>query len=97
MAETKEGVVKRHIKKILKDAGAYFYMPVSNGMGRHGVPDFLVCYRGKFIGIEAKAGRGTTTALQDREIAEIVMSGGVALVVNEHNLDELKELLNEGT
>jgi Holliday junction resolvase len=97
MAETKEGVVKRHIKKILKDAGAYFYMPVSNGMGRHGVPDFLVCYRGKFIGIEAKAGRGTTTALQDREIAEIVMSGGVAIVVNEHNLDELKELLNEGT
>jgi L-lysine 2,3-aminomutase len=66
-------------------------------MGRHGVPDFLVCYRGKFIGIEAKAGRGTTTALQDREIAEIVMSGGVAIVVNEHNLDELKELLNEGT
>jgi hypothetical protein len=93
---TPEGMVKQHIKKILKDAGAYFCMPVSNGMGRHGVPDFLVCYRGKFIGIEAKAGRGTTTALQDRELAEIVQAGGVSLIINENDLDYLKGIFNEG-
>lgn len=95
-ALTPEGRVKANIKKILKDAGAYYYMPVSGGMGKHGVPDFLVCYRGKFIGIEAKAGRGTTTALQDRELAEIVQAGGVSLIINENDLDYLKGVFNEG-
>ena len=94
MAITPEGTVKKTIKKMLESACAYYVVPVSNGMGRHGVPDFLVCYQGRFIGIEAKAGKGTTTALQDRELAAIVQAGGVALVVNEHNMDELKEILN---
>jgi hypothetical protein len=94
MATTPEGAIKKSIKKWLDLSGAYWVAPVSNGMGRHGVPDFLVCFRGKFIGIEAKAGKGTTTALQDRELAAIVQAGGVALVVNENNLDELKEILN---
>lgn len=95
MATTPEGMVKAQIRKILDAAGAYYYMPVSYGMGRHGVPDFFVCCRGLFFGIEAKAGKGTTTALQDREIARIVMAGGVALIINEQNLNELEELLNE--
>ncbi len=93
---TPEGMVKAHIKKILKDAGAYYAMPMGSGYGASGVPDFLVCHKGRFVGIEAKAGKGTTTALQERHLGEIVMAGGVALVINEHNLDELKELLNEG-
>ena len=96
MATTPEGMVKAQIRKILDAAGAYYYMPVSYGMGRHGVPDFFVCHKGRFIAIEAKAGKGTTTALQERNLAEIVMAGGVALVVNENNLDELREILNEG-
>jgi pantoate kinase len=93
---TPEGMVKAHIKQSLKDAAAYYAMPMGSGYGASGVPDFLVCHKGRFIGIEAKAGKGTTTALQERHLGEIVMAGGVALVVNEHNLDELKELLNEG-
>jgi len=94
---TAEGAVKAQIRKILDITKAYYAMPVSNGMGRHGVPDFLVCHQGRFIAIEAKAGKGTTTALQDRNLAEIVMAGGVALVINEHNLDELRGILDEGT
>ena len=97
MAETKEGVVKRQIKEILKVTKAYYAMPMGSGYGNAGVPDFLVCHRGRFIAIEAKAGKGKTTALQDRNLAEIVMAGGVALVVNESNLDELREILDAGT
>jgi len=97
MAKTPEGRVKASVKKELDAVEAYYAMPVSNGMGRHGILDFLVCHRGRFIVIEAKAGKGKTTALQKHEIDKIVRAGGIALVINEHNLDELREILNEGT
>ena len=97
MAITPEGAVKRQIKKILEVTKAYWVMPVSNGMGNHGVPDFLVCHKGQFIGIEAKAGKGKTTALQEAHLSRIRESGGTAMVVNENNLNELKEFLSEKT
>ena len=70
-------------------------MPVSNGMGVHGVPDFLCCVCGFFLAIEAKAGKGKTTALQDEHIARVRKSGGTALVINEGNLQELPDLLSK--
>ena len=54
----------------------------------------VVCrWRGKFLAVEGKAGKNTTTALQDREIAAIRSAGGIALIINENNLDELKALI----
>jgi hypothetical protein len=95
MAGTPEKKVKQQIKNILATTRAYWVMPVSNGMGVHGVPDFLVCHKGQFFGIEAKAGRGTTTALQEKHLADIRAAGGKTLVVNESNMDELKEMIDE--
>jgi hypothetical protein len=48
-----EETVKAAIKGWLKDHGAYFFMPVQTGYGATTL-DFLVCYRGWFVGIEAK-------------------------------------------
>lgn len=92
---TPEAKVKKQIRKILETSEAYFAMPIGTGYGNSGVPDFLVCHKGRFIGVEAKAGKGTTTALQEKNLADIRAAGGETLVVNEHNLDQLKELLNE--
>ena len=97
MAATPEAKVKAAIRKILDTTRAYYVMPMGSGYGNSGVPDFLVCHKGRFIGIEAKAGKGKTTALQDAHIAKIRTAGGVAMVVNENNLEELKEFLNEKT
>lgn len=93
MATTPEGAVKRAIKKRLDAAGAFYFMPVSNGMGRMGVPDFVCCLQGRFIGIEAKAGKGKPTALQIKALMQIDAVGGLALVINETNLDYLEECL----
>jgi hypothetical protein len=57
------------------------------------VPDFLACHEGQFIGIEAKAGKGKTTALQEDNLQRIRDSGGVSLVINETNLHELETYL----
>ena len=48
---------------------------------------------GHFLAIEAKAGKGKTTALQDKHIREIMAQGGTAMVINETNINELDELL----
>ena len=88
---TPEGAVKRDVKRLLVSMGVYYFMPVSNGMGRHGIPDIIACVNGHFLAIEAKAGKGKTAALQAREIALIQAAGGTALIINEGNLHVLKE------
>ena len=90
MAQTPEKKVKDKVRKILDELGAYYFFPATGGYGRSGVPDVVGCHRGVFFGIECKAGKGTTTALQDRELQRIRDVGGIALVVNENNIEEVK-------
>lgn len=91
---TPEAKVKERVKKVLKDIGAYYAMPVTGGYGVSGVPDFLVCYGGLFIGLECKAGNGKTTALQERNLSDIRKAGGMSYVINEANISILEDLLN---
>tara|TARA_R110000868_G_scaffold125254_4_gene330928 strand:- start:4201 stop:4500 length:300 start_codon:yes stop_codon:yes gene_type:complete len=86
MAQTPESKVKTKIKAILKEHNAYYAMPIGSAFGNGGVPDFLCCLNGEFLAIEAKAGKGKTTALQDKHLADIEKAGGRALVINEEAL-----------
>jgi len=95
MSQTPEAKVKAKIKAILKEHNTYFAMPIGTGLGNSGVPDFLVCVNGKFLGIEAKAGKGKTTALQDKNLRDIEKAGGDAWVVNEDNLVHLEDFIRE--
>ena len=90
---TPERKVKDKVKKILDQYGAYYFLPATHGYGSSGVPDIVACVKGKFIGIECKAKGNTTTALQDRNLKQIGDTGGIALVINEHNLNALVEAL----
>lgn len=91
MAQTPERKVKSEVREVLKELGAYYVMPITGGYGNSGAPDFLVCLRGRFIGIECKAGKGKTTALQERNLQQIANAGGIALVVNEDNVGTLTQ------
>ena len=94
MATTPEAKVKKRVKVILKELGAYYTMPVTGGFGTSGAPDFLVCLNGRFVGIECKAGKGKPTALQEKNLHDIAQAGGQALVINEENVFDLqRELL----
>ena len=94
---TPEKKVKNKVVTVLQDAGAYYFYPVAGGYGSAGIPDIIACYMGKFIAVECKAGKGKTTALQDRNIAQIKDAGGFAIVVNEENLIEVQEILDHIT
>ena len=95
MAETPEWKVKRAVRLMLDKLGAYHFMPPANGFGRAGIPDIVGCMDGHFIAIECKAGKGKTTALQDRELNAILNAGGTVFIAREHNLPDLELLLKE--
>jgi Holliday junction resolvase len=93
MAATPESKVKKKVVALLKAAGAYYFYPVTGGFGASGVPDIIVCHKGRFIAIECKAGTNKPTKLQQKNIADIIANGGVALVVNEINIDDVSRVL----
>jgi hypothetical protein len=93
MASTPEKKVKTKVVGILKSYGAYYFFPVTGGFGASGVPDIVGCYRGRFFGIECKAGKNKPTTLQDRNLGSITAQGGMALVVNEENIQDVADML----
>ena len=90
MAQTPESKVKASIKKVLAKHGVYYVMPIGSGYGNAGVPDFICNVNGKFLAIEAKAGRGQCTALQEKNLKQINEGGGVGIVIREDSIDYLE-------
>jgi Holliday junction resolvase len=93
MAMTPEARVKAVVKRTLDEMGIYHFSPFMAGMGRAGVPDIIACYEGKFVAFECKAGKNKPTALQEREMDAIRRAKGLAFVINEANMADIKELL----
>lgn len=93
---TPEAKVKKKVVAQLKNLGAYYFYPMTHGYGKSGVPDIVGCYNGAFFGIECKAGTNKPTPLQQRNLTEIAEAGGVALVINEKNVDQVTALLTDG-
>ena len=89
-----EAKVKKVVVRQLKLLGAYYFYPVTGGYGASGVPDIVGCYKGKFFGIECKAGSNKPTPLQRKNLTDIELAGGKAVVVNEKNMNIIEDLLN---
>jgi hypothetical protein len=105
MAATPEAKTKAAIKKFLDNQGfwragakrpeeviGWYYMPVSNGMGVHGVPDFVCVCNGWALFIEAKAPGGKCTENQIRRHEEIRAAGGLVIVA--YSVDDVAEVFN---
>ena len=93
MAMTPEAKVKKKVTEQLRKLGAYHFYPVTGGYGRSGVPDIVGCYRGNFFAFECKAGKNKPTALQDKNLSDIGVAGGIACVVNEDNMMDIENIL----
>jgi len=89
MAQTPERKVKDKVTALLRQYGAYFFSPPSNGFGRAGIPDIIGCLHGRYIAIECKAGKNKPTALQLRELNLAAKAGGVALIIREDNISDV--------
>lgn len=56
-----------------------------------GIPDLLVCWRGRFIGLEVKLPGNTPSPIQEKVLREIKGSGGIASVVS--SVEQVRSLL----
>ena len=74
---TAEGKLKDKVRKLLDEAGAWYWMPVPSGYGRSTL-DFIGCYRGRFFAIETKAPGGQPTQRQSIVIEELRGAGAMA-------------------
>lgn len=78
---TPEGKVKDQVKKLLREAGAYYHMPVLNGMGAPTL-DIIGCHRGAFFAIETKAPGKKPTERQLQTMEAMSAAGGTVFVVD---------------
>lgn len=78
---TPEARVKEIIKRELKRVGAYWHMPMMNGMGAPTL-DFVGCLRGRYFVIEAKAPGAKPTARQLITMSQIEAARGATFWID---------------
>ena len=80
------------ILRLLRKTPNCFCWKEHGGMyGTAGIPDLIICYKGRFIGLECKVGKNTATALQQQTIRQILKAGGYAVVVK--SVGEVKAII----
>lgn len=89
--QTDEAYVKASLKAFFTEHGVYFFMPMTHGYGRSGIPDIIACAQGTFWGVECKGQPSNqTTALQRMELRSIYQAHGNVAVVDRTSLEAFK-------
>lgn len=86
----KESNLQRKAIAYLRDSGAYVFKVVGSPMQHRGTPDLLVCFQGRFIGIELKVPGKEPNKVQEVELLKIREAGGIAVVITDiANLEQV--------
>lgn len=95
MVKTPEGKVKEIGYKAAKDFADWSYRPVKGmAQGSNGEPDQMLLIRGKFVVTEFKAtSKLNPTPLQAKCLKAIAKGGGIALVIDDKNVDAFVKFL----
>lgn len=70
---------QKHVKIDLESLKGTYFLKTQE-RGRRGVPDYLLCIRGKFVAIELKKENGRVAPIQQHTLDKITASGGIAFV-----------------
>ena len=81
------------IKMYLSSLGGdvFFWKEHGGPYGTSGIPDIICCYKGRFLGLEAKLPGGRLTEMQKRALRKINAAGGIALRVE--SVDDVKAVI----
>ena len=82
--------IKRYLATLGEDV--FFWKEHGGPYGVSGVPDIICCYKGRFLGLEAKLPGGKLTALQERALERINRAGGIARRVE--SVDDVRTSLH---
>lgn len=88
----KEKTITNQILKYLKSLSDCFAFKEHGGLyGTSGIPDIIICYKGKFVAFEVKTKKGKLSKLQEITIEKIRNAKGMVFKVT--SLEEVKEIL----
>ena len=81
------------IKIYLASLGSdvFFWKEHGGPYGTSGIPDIICCYKGRFLGLEAKLPGGKLPALQRRALDKINTAGGIGRRVE--TVDDVKAVI----
>lgn len=89
-----EGDFKARLRKHLTKRGAFWSDVYQDGIhGKLGDPDIVVCYRGAYIGFEAKSATGSLRNMQKLRKEQLLAAGGI--YVEARNLEQVDRVLDE--
>ena len=87
--------LENRVKQYLKDHGCWCLKYwAGGGFTKSGIPDLLICCRGRLIGCELKASYGRPSALQITELRRIQKAGGAGILLYPKHLDVFRELID---
>ena len=84
---------KTLVQRYLDTINAYHVKQHGNRFTRSGVPDILICYKGKFIGLELKVDKNKPSELQKYHIDKIKNAGGIGLVIYPADFEGFKKFM----
>jgi len=91
-----ETTLKRRVVSFLDSIPNLEHFPYfSGGFGKAGVSDRIICYKGRFIGLELKDEKGISSELQLKFKDRIEKAGGIALIIRPSTFDLLKKVIME--
>ena len=80
------------IKKYLQTIPNLFFWKEHGGQyGTAGIPDLIICYKGRFIALEVKRPGGKPTLLQKITLNKIEKAKGIAKIVT--SVEQVKEII----
>ncbi len=90
----REKAFENQVKTFLTSRGCWWVKTFSDGYQRAGIPDLIVCCKGRFIGVELKSETGRASKLQEHEISEIRKADGLAMVLRPQGFEKFKEMID---
>lgn len=88
-----ESILRLLRKRSLEGAPVWWLKVHGNPIQRAGVPDLLICWYGRFVGIEVKRPGRDPTRLQEHVMSWIRRAGGATAVC--HSAEEVDAVLLE--
>ena len=93
---TPEGELKKNIRRLLEERGAFWSNVSGGAYSKPGDPDIVACFRGFYLAIEAKANAGRQSEMQKvRQVEVEAAEGWYVLARSEGDVSRALDAIQE--
>lgn len=93
MSSGPEKNIENSIREYLTQKGAFTIKIFANEMQGKGLPDLIVCYKGRYIALETKAPNGRVAPVQKGTLKRIAGGRSQGITASPRSLDEVRAII----